>query len=162
MSPNFSTHTFSLVVFLHSCINFHCFWRGVIKISGCTVWLLLWVTRGAPNPNLQIAIAALAPHVCSYSLIWTSTENEWIASPAIWSHAFGPSVTCNLITHVLTIYHVKLESVLTFDRCHPHSNCWLLLVYRGRQCKKFDVFGSMGTIMIESPWGAFQWYNIML
>ena len=133
------------------------------------VWLLLWVTRGAHNPNLQVAIA-LAPHVCSYSLIWSSTENEWNASHAIWSHAFRPSITCDLITHVLTICHVKLTQSTVFEqKCFDLPslspalrNLWLLLVYRGRQCAKFDIFGTMGTIVIESPRGAFQWYNIML
>ena len=105
------------------------------------VWLLLWVTRGAHNPNLQVA-SVLAPQVCSYSLIWSSTENEWNASHAIWSHAFRPSITCDLITHVLTIYHVKLMQSTGFEqKCFDLPslspalrNLWLLLVYRQSFC----------------------------
>ena len=35
-------------------------------------------------------------------------KNEWNALNAIWSRAFGPSIIRHLITHVLTICHVKL------------------------------------------------------
>ena len=39
---------------------------------------------------------------------WTSTKNEWNAQNATWSCLFGPSISCNLIASVLTIYRVKL------------------------------------------------------
>ena len=42
------------------------------------------------------------------AFVWISTRNEWNAQNAIWSHAFGFAVSRNLITHVLTIPHVKL------------------------------------------------------
>ena len=32
--------------------------------------------------------------------VWTSTKNEWNAQNAIWSCAFGLSITRNLITRV--------------------------------------------------------------
>ena len=70
------------------------------------------------------------------SFTWTSTKNEWNVLQVIWSCAFGPSITCSLITHVLTIYHVKLMQRIAFEQkafnlqsflptlCNP----WLLLV----------------------------------
>ena len=42
------------------------------------------------------------------AFVWTSTKNEWNAKNAIGSRAFGPSITRNLITRVLTASHVKL------------------------------------------------------
>ena len=59
---------------------------------------LLRETRGARNPNLQVVITH-ASHVCSQhepAFVWNSL------------HAFGPSITRNLITRVLTICQVKL------------------------------------------------------
>ena len=62
------------------------------------------------------------------AFVWTSTKNEWNAQNALCSRVFGPSITRNLITRVLTICYVNLtqstameQSVLTFDRCRPHS-----------------------------------------
>ena len=59
--------------------------------------------------------------------------NEWNVQNAIWSRAFRPSVSFNLITRDLTIFQ-KLrksqrcsKSVWTADRCCPRS-LWLLLV----------------------------------
>ena len=67
------------------------------------------------------------------AFVWTSTKNEWNEQNAIWSRAFGPSITRNLITLVLTISHVKLKQstvILTFDRQVSLAlrNLWLLLV----------------------------------
>ena len=39
---------------------------------------------------------------------WTSTKNKCNAQNASWSCLFGPSISCNLIAPVLTIYRVKL------------------------------------------------------
>ena len=46
----------------------------------------------------------------------------------MWSRAFGTSISRNLITRVLTIYHVKLtqstafaQKRFEFGRCRPHS-----------------------------------------
>ena len=70
------------------------------------------------------------------SFTWTSTKNEWNVLQVIWSGAFAPSITCSLISHVLTIYHVKLMQRTAFQQkrfnlqsflptlCNP----WLLLV----------------------------------
>ena len=55
--------------------------------------------------------------------VWTSFKKEWNAQNTIWSRAFGPSITRNMITRFLT--HMKLSTqstvILTFDRCSPQS-----------------------------------------
>ena len=40
---------------------------------------------------------------------WTSTKDEWNAQNPLYSRAFGPSSTHNLITRVLTISQMKLS-----------------------------------------------------
>ena len=70
------------------------------------------------------------------ALVWTSTKNECNAQNAIWSRAFGPSITRNLITRFLTICHVKRSqrTALEQKRFDLRSlspalrNLWLLLV----------------------------------
>ena len=93
---------------------------------------LLWAARGARNPNLQVVITH-ASHVCSQHSFGlnlvprvfglsdqkarrldlgtrlTSTKNEWNAQNAIWSRAFGPSITRNFITRVLTTQSTAME-----------------------------------------------------
>ena len=98
---------------------------------------LLRVTRGTHNPNLQVAITHTRMYIqWVASFTWTSTKNEWNVLQVIWSGAFAPSITCSLISHVLTIYHVKLMQRTAFQQkrfnlqsflptlCNP----WLLLV----------------------------------
>ena len=102
----------------------------------------LRATRGARNPNLQVVITH-ASHVCSqHSFIlvprarrflvklsrvalgtrMTSTKNEWNAQNPIWSRAFGPSITRNLITRVLSLtWNLSKAQLWTIDRCRPHS-----------------------------------------
>ena len=66
------------------------------------------------------------------------TKNVWNSQNAIWSHAFEPSITRNLITRVLTICHVKLTQRTTivqkrFDLWSLSPalrNLWLLLVIK--------------------------------
>ena len=54
-------------------------------------------------------------HMYVTAFIWTSTKDEWNAQNLIWSHAFGLSITHNLITHVLTISHMKLTQSTAMD-----------------------------------------------
>ena len=58
----------------------------------------------------------------------TSTKNEWNAQNAIWSRAFGPSITRNFITRVLTTQSIAMEqkrkknsSSQVTERYRPHS-----------------------------------------
>ena len=56
------------------------------------------------------------------SLVWTSTKNEWNAQDAICtrSRVFWPSITWTL--HKARCWCKEgCKSVLTFDRCRPHS-----------------------------------------
>ena len=62
------------------------------------------------SPSILISnllLRMLGKYVASF--VWTSTNNEWNVQNAIWSHAFGPSVTRYVITRVLTIYYLKLN-----------------------------------------------------
>ena len=66
----------------------------------------------------------------------TSTWNVWNAQNALWSRAFGPSITRNLITRVLTICHVKRtrnpapeQKRFDLPSLSPAHNLWLLLVF---------------------------------
>ena len=45
-----------------------------------------------------------------------------------WERPFGPSVTRNLTTRVLTIYHVKRTQSTALDQQKRLRNPWLLLV----------------------------------
>ena len=74
---------------------------------------------------------------CVASFVWTSTKNEWNSSKAICDHARSDLGTCNFITRVLIIYHVKVKQSTAFEqkRFDLRSlspilrNLWLLLVY---------------------------------
>ena len=71
------------------------------------------------------------------AFVWTPTKNVWNAQNPLLSPTFGRSITCNLITRVLTICHVKLtqSTVLELKRFDLRSlspallNHWLLLVF---------------------------------
>ena len=59
------------------------------------------------------------------SLVWTSTKNEWNAQNAVWSPSFILSITHDLITHILTIYHVQhTQNTMWEQECF---DLWLLL-----------------------------------
>ena len=47
-------------------------------------------------------------HLYVASIYRTSTKNFWNAQNALWSRTSGPTITCNLITRVLTTCHMKL------------------------------------------------------
>ena len=73
---------------------------------------------------------------CVASFVWTSTKNEWNSSKAICDHARSDLGTCNFITRVLIICHVKVTQSTAFEqkRFDLRSlspilrNLWLLLV----------------------------------
>ena len=73
---------------------------------------------------------------CVASFVWTSTKNEWNSWKAICDHARSDLGTCNFITRVLIIYHVKVTQSTAFEqkRFDLRSfspilrNLWLLLV----------------------------------
>ena len=110
-----------------------CLISAITDVSDATedgLQALLLATRGARNHNLQVVITH-ASHVCSQhepAFVWISTKNEWnvhnaiyharldLLSLVIWSRVFWPSVTWNLPK----AQHWS-KSVLTFDRCRPHS-----------------------------------------
>ena len=56
------------------------------------------------SPGRYYACVAYMPP----AFVWTSTKKEWNPHNAIWSRAFGPSITRNLIKRVLTTPLVKL------------------------------------------------------
>ena len=76
-------------------------------------------------------------HVCSQNSFGLPRKMNGInVQNAIWSPAFGPSVTRNLIMCVLTISHVKLmQSTVLAQKCFEirslspiFHNLWLLLM----------------------------------
>jgi len=69
---------------------------------------LLQATRGARDPNLQVVITR-ASHVCNRHSFGLPLRMNGIHRTQF-DHArqFGPSITRNLITRVLTICHMKL------------------------------------------------------
>ena len=71
---------------------------------------LLWASLVTRNPNFQVAILCMPAS---------------FGQNAIWSHVFGPSITCNLIMHVFDNlscenYGVRAK-VLTLDCCRWQS-----------------------------------------
>ena len=92
-------------------------------------------TTGARNPYLQVVITHVS-HVCSQHSFGLPLGMNGMHINAIWSCTFGPSITRNLITCVLTICHVKLtrSTALEQKRCDLRSlspvllYLWLLLV----------------------------------
>ena len=102
---------------------------GKVKVVPARVKSPFWwrVTRGAHNPNLQIVIM----HV---SCVWSKLSfrpplrMNGMQRMQFDHTVFWPSIPVNLITHVLTICHVKfMQSTmlewkpLTFRHCRPHS-----------------------------------------
>ena len=73
--------------------------------------------------------------------LWTCTKNKWNAHNAIWSLAIGPSITRNLITRVLTIYHVKLAQSTAFEqqRFDLHLILWNIALLTSVVLKKLIV-----------------------
>ena len=73
--------------------------------------VFLWASLVPCNPNFQVAIM----HA---SFVWTECN-------AIWSHVFGPSITCNLIMHVFDNLscenHGVWAKVLTLHCCRWQS-----------------------------------------
>ena len=70
-------------------------------------WMFIAGDKRSPqsqSPGCYYAwVACMQP-----AFVRTSTKNEWNAQSVIWSRSFGRSITCNLMTRVLTICHVKL------------------------------------------------------
>ena len=66
--------------------------------------------------SLQLLLYMHSTHVACF--MWTSTKNEWITQNIILSLSgtFGPSITHNLIMHVLTNYHLKLIQGTTLEQ----------------------------------------------
>ena len=88
---------------------------------------VLRATRGARNPKLQVVITH-ASHVCSQHSFGLQRRMNGthrtqfdharldLLSPVIWPRVFWLSVTWNLCK-----VQRCSKSVLTFDRCRPHS-----------------------------------------
>ena len=53
---------------------------------------------------------------CVASFVWTSTKSEWNSSKAICDHARSDLGTCNFLTRVLIIYHVKVTQSTAFEQ----------------------------------------------
>ena len=96
-------------------------------IASITEYALLQATKGACNPNLQVFITHMS-HVCNqhsfglpltmYGMHWTHFDQArlHLLSLVIWSGVFWRSVTWSLRKAQLWS-----KSILTFDRCRPHS-----------------------------------------
>ena len=73
--------------------------------------MLATYIRRMRNNNLEIRIASLSSAILisrlllrirgMYAFVWIFTKNEWNAQSAIYSCAFGPSITLILITRGL-------------------------------------------------------------
>ena len=53
---------------------------------------------------------------CVASFVWTSTKNGWNSTKAICDHARSDLGTCNVITRVLIIYHVKVTQSTAIEQ----------------------------------------------
>ena len=93
---------------------------------------LLQATRGARNPNLQVVITH-ASHVCNQHSFGLPLRMNGMHRTQF-DHAcqYGPSITRNLITRVLTICHMKRRALV--QKCFDLPllspvllNLWLLL-----------------------------------
>ena len=110
---------------------------GKVKVVPARVKSPFWwrVTRGARNSNLQIVITH-ASHVCSKLSFSSPLRMNGMQRMQFDHTAFWPSIPRNLITHVLTIFHVKFmqSAMLEWKRFDLPSlspalcNLWLLLV----------------------------------
>ena len=129
-----------------SCLTDRCFsaiatWRSTFALALANLGIrqfdkcdpafypkaLLRATRGARNPNLQVVITH-ASHVCSQHSFGLPLRMNGmhrtqfdharldLLSLVIWSRVFWLSVTWNLRKA-----QRWSKSVLTFDRCRPHS-----------------------------------------
>ena len=85
--------------------------------------IIIGGTRGARNPNLQVVIITHAPYLCSQHSFGLPLRIN-----GMHRMQFGPSISRNVITLVLTICHVKLtqstvleQKHFAFDRCSLHS-----------------------------------------
>ena len=93
-----------------------------VRQEGPAILISRWLLRMLP--------------ACVASFVWTSTKNEWNSSKAICDHARSDLGTCNFITRVLIIYHVKVTQSTAFEqkrfdlRSLPPILCnlWLLPV----------------------------------
>ena len=72
------------------------------------------------------------------AFIWTSTQNEWNAHNTIWSRVFGPSITRNLIMHVLNICQVRLTQSTGQQKCFNLQS--LLLTFHNFWLKLLVIF----------------------
>ena len=96
-------------------------------IASIAEYALLQATKGARNPNLQVFITHMS-HVCNqhsfglpltmYGMHRTHFDQArlHLLSLVIWSGVFWRSVTWGLRKAQLWS-----KSILTFDRCRPHS-----------------------------------------
>ena len=106
-------------------LNWEEFFKSVncVRQEGPAILISRWLLRMLP--------------ACVASFVWTSTiKNEWNSSKAICDHARSDLGTCNVITRVLIIYHVKVTQSTAIEqkRFDLRSlspilrNLWLLLV----------------------------------
>ena len=73
--------------------------------------------RWQVEPSILISIVLVyASHVCSQHSFGLPLTMNADAQKAIWSRAFGPSITRNLITCVLTICHMKFAQSTALDQ----------------------------------------------
>ena len=110
---------------------------GKVKVVQARVKSLFWwrVTREACDPNLQMVITH-ASHVCSKLSFRPPLRMNGMQRTQFDYATFWPSIPCNMITHVLTICHVKFMQSTMFEwKCFDLPslsptlrNLWLLLV----------------------------------
>ena len=87
------------------------------------IFIIIKGTRGACNPNLQVVIITHASYLCSQHSFGLPLRIN-----GMHRMQFGPSISRNVITLVLTICHVKLtqstaleQKRFAFDHCCLHS-----------------------------------------
>ena len=99
--------------------------------------------------------------------VWTSTKNVWNAKNALWSRAFGLSITRKLITRLLTICHVKLSQSTALEQKRfelrllspAFHNLWLLLVYFTCSWVRFAKASSTIRNRVNGPAPARAWWT---
>ena len=140
---------------------------SLMHVLGLVSWMFIAGDKRSPqsqSPGCYYACVA-----CMYpAFVSTSTKNEWNAQSAIWSRAFGPSITCNLMTCVLTICHVKLTQNTAMEQKRFElrlllptlRNLWLLLDYTYMHLLRVTLF--VNTTYKPFFWPLMAWMELKI
>ena len=101
------------------------------------------------------------------AFVWTSTKNVWNAQNALWSRAFGLSITRKLIARIVTICYLKLSQSTALEQKRfevrllspAFHNLWLLLVYFTCSWVRFAKASSTIRNRVNGPAPARAWWT---